>query len=124
MADSARFIVAAEPALPWSAGGFGAASLRNRALSLASLAEGDLVASSIRSFMAQHPNGWSGLVSVLHVQLARDVPIEAKRLGQWPGNARWFSERLRRAAPALRALGIDVREHLDAHGMNVSLRRI
>ena len=49
---------------------------------------------------------------------------EVRRSGDWPGNARWFSDRLRRAAPTLRALGIDVVERRGGQGVNVEIRKI
>jgi putative DNA primase/helicase len=119
MADFARLIIAAEPALPWKAGDFLAAYERSRGRATASLLEGDLVASAIRTFASEHPEGWNGLLSELYRKLTEQVPLEAKRAGGWPGNPRWFSDRLRRAAPSLRALSIAVHERRDAHGMQV-----
>jgi hypothetical protein len=120
MADFARLIVAAEPALPWRAGEFLAAFERCRGRSTACIVEGDLVTSTTRIFANERPGGWSGLVSELYAELSTQLPLEAKRTGEWPGNPRWFSDRLRRAAPSLRALGIVVSERRDAHGMKVT----
>jgi hypothetical protein len=50
MADFARYVVAAEPALPWPPGEFIAAYQRNRERALAGVVEGDLVASAVRQF--------------------------------------------------------------------------
>ena len=124
MADFARFVAAAEPALPWPKGAFMAAYQRNRGQAVAALTEGDLVATTVKNFMASRSAEWHGLVSSLFETLSNVIPVEARRSGDWPGNARWFSDRLRRAAPALRALGIDVQEKRDGHGVNVNIRKI
>jgi hypothetical protein len=121
MADFAKLVIAAEPALPWNAGEFLTAYERCRGRSTVSIVEGDLVAAAIRTFANEHLGGWSGLVSELYQDLTAQVPLEAKRTGEWPGNPRWFSDRLRRAAPSLRALGIVVSERRDAHGMKVTI---
>jgi hypothetical protein len=125
MADFARFIVAAEPALPWPEGSFLSAYTRNRGQAVASLVEGDLVATMVKSFVeGRADNTWQGLKSSLYDALNNLVGPDIRRSGDWPGNARWFSDRLRRAAPALRALGIDIRENRDGRGAHVSIRKI
>ena len=123
MADSARFIVAAEPVLPWPRGAFLDAYERSRRDANAALAEGDSVASAIRDFMGTQPI-WKGLVAELYRELTTSVMSGPRRPADWPGNARWFSDRLRRAAPILRALGIDCRERRVASGAEVTLVRI
>ena len=122
MADFARFIVAAERSLPWAPGAFLAAYRRNRGQAVAALAEGDLVASAVRTFIGEGPEGWKGLVSALYETLSTTVSPEHRRSGDWPGNARWFSDRLRRVAPSLRALGVDIAEHRDGQGLKVDIR--
>ena len=124
MADFARFIIAAEPSLPWAPGSFLSAYQRNRGSAVAALAEGDVVAGAIRAFAEIHPEGWSGLVSALFETLSAMVQRDGRRPSDWPGNPRWFSDRLRRAAPALRALGIDITEHRDGRGVNVDIRML
>jgi hypothetical protein len=124
MADFARFVVAAEPVLPWPRGAFLSAYRRNRGQAIAALAEGDPVAQAVRKFIENRSSSWHGLVSALFDILTPSISIEARRSGDWPGNARWFSDRLRRAGPALRALGIDVAEKRGGHGLNVAIRKI
>ena len=100
MADFARFVVAAEPVLPWPRGGFLFAYLRNRGQAVAALAEGDLVATTVKDFMGGRSSTWHGLVSVLYATLNERISIDARRSGDWPGNARCLSrdEAERRAA--------------------------
>jgi hypothetical protein len=124
MADFARLVVAAEPALPWNVGRFFAVYEGNRGEAAAAFIEGDLVASTIRSFMAGRPEGWRGYMTALWRSLSEEVPLEAKRRGDWPANARWFSDRLKRAQPVLRSIGIGVSEHRDRQGMRLTMEWI
>ena len=51
MADFARFVVAAEPVLPWQPGSFIAAYQRSRLDVNSTLADGDTVANTVRTFI-------------------------------------------------------------------------
>ena len=123
MADFARFIVAAEHALPWKPGGFIESYQRSRLQVNTALADGDSVASVIRDFMDTRTT-WTGLVSELYDELA---PLVINRLRQprdWPANPRWFGDRLRRAAPILRSLGIECQDRRTTTGTVVKLARV
>ncbi len=124
MADFARLVVAAEPALPWPEGSFLAAYDKNRGEAAAAFIEGDLVASTLRSFMANRPEGWCGYTTELWHMLSDRVQLEAKRRGDWPANGRWFSDRLRRAKPVLRTIGIVCADRRDSQGMLLTLEWI
>ena len=102
MADFARCIVAAEPALPWVPGRFISSYQLSRLEVITALADGDSVASAIRDFMANQTT-WSGLVSELHDQLTALTMNRLRRPTDWPANPSWFGYRLRRAAPILRS---------------------
>jgi putative DNA primase/helicase len=121
MADFARFIVAAEPALPWPPGAFLDAVRRVRRQANVSLAEGDAVASAVKSFVDDRGRDWSGLMSELHAVLTQRHLSAGRGQQDWPANSRWFSDRLRRAAPALRSLGIDVAERRTSRGTMATL---
>jgi len=123
MADFAQFIVAAEPALPWPPGAFLAACQRNRSHAVAALADGDLVATAVRNLIETR-DMWTGLKSDLYETLSMSMSPEVRRSGDWPGNARWFADRLRRAAPTLRTLGIDVVERRSGQGITVNIGKI
>jgi hypothetical protein len=123
MADFARCVVAAEPAMPWAAGDFVSAYRRNRGQAVVALADGDLVATAVRKLIETR-DSWTGLVSDLYETLSATMLPEARRSGDWPGNPRWFSDRLQRAAPTLRALGVDVVERRTGHGVTVNIRKI
>jgi putative DNA primase/helicase len=124
MADFARFVLAAEPALPWPPGAFIAAYERCRLDATAALADGESVVNAVRRFMGDSGPGWQGLMSDLYRSLSRTIGREALRPDDWPGNARWFGDRLRRSAPVLRTLGIDFRERRGAAGTKVTLSRL
>lgn len=124
MADFARFVAAAEPALPWAPGAFIAAFARARQHATATLAEGDSVAAAVRSFIHDQGQEWSGLKSALHDLLTLRVNASVQRPKDWPANARWFSDRLRRAAPVLRALGIEIDEWRVSSGTKVAIRSL
>jgi hypothetical protein len=123
MADFARFIVAAEPALPWPRGGFLAAYRRNRGQAIAALAEGDLVTTAVRNFMEARET-WTGRLSNFYEVLSMTMAPDVRRSGDWPGNARWFSDRLRRASPVLRALGFGIVERRGGTGLTINIGKI
>ena len=122
MADFARFVAAAEPCLPWRAGSFLAAYRQSRRETTVGLAVGDPVQTAVQTFMTQRPQ-WDGLVSELFTELTRLGTSNGKPPSGWPGNARWFSESLRRSTPTLRAFGIDCRERRGNAGKIVRLSR-
>ena len=124
MADFARFVVAAEPVLPWQPGSFVAAYQRSRLDANGTLADGDTVASAVRTFIGDAQPEWSGLMSDLYRELSVLVTTGTQRPSDWPANARWLGDRLRRSAPTLRALGIDFDERRGADGNRVTLRRL
>ena len=119
MADFARFVLAAEPKLPWEAGNFIAAYQRNRLEAVRVLADGDVVVRAIDTFLG--PDPWTGFMAELYDRLSQRHVL---RPADWPGNPRWFGDRLRRAAPTLRAIGIDSQERRESGGTCVTLRRI
>lgn len=124
MADFARFVVAAEQALPWSPGAFMEAYKRSRLDATVALADGDSVVGAVLDFMANKDFAWSGSTSELYKILTRSVSIGSMKAQDWPGNARWFGDRLRRASPVLRAHGIDRYEWREGAGRMVTLRKI
>jgi putative DNA primase/helicase len=124
MADFARFVLAAEPALPWPPGAFIEAYERCRLDASAALADGDSVVSAVRRFMGATQSSWQGLMSDLYRMLSGMIGRANHAPDDWPGNARWLGDRLRRSAPVLRTLGIDFQERRGATGTKVTLRRL
>jgi len=107
MADAARWISAAEPALPWEAGAWEAAyrAARGEARSLA--VEASPVAAATLA-LVREVGTWEGTAAELLRTLAGRVDDRTTRSRAWPSTARGLAGALRRAAPDLRALGVEV----------------
>jgi energy-coupling factor transporter ATP-binding protein EcfA2 len=120
MADFARFIVAAEPAMPWKAGEFLETYKEAREDGARILLEGDTIHALVVGIAIAGnpkpkdalttweatPNQWTGTAGDLLVRL------NAARAGDkpkgWPNSARALSGHLRRIAPAMRQTGLEV----------------
>lgn len=108
MADFAQRVSAAEAALGWPSGSFLAAYRANRAETAAQSLESDPVATSVCALLESLPQHcWRGttqdlLRTLTGLQKASGLPAD------WPRTARGLTSRLKRAAPVLRACGIDV----------------
>jgi hypothetical protein len=89
MADFAEWIVAAEPALPWPAGEFEASSIGTAVRELAE-------------------SGFEGIATELLERLGEIAGEPTTRRKGWPKSARSLTGELRRIAPNLRAVGIEV----------------
>ncbi|MFL5251653.1 MAG: toprim domain-containing protein [Rhodopila sp.] len=109
MADFALLAIAAEPALGWPSGAALKALRHNSRGAASALADLDPVALAIRELVRTSP--YTGLLSALHARLTELTDAETRRGRAWPKDATRLSTYLRRIAPALRAVGIDVKEH-------------
>ena len=109
MADFAKWAAACETAF-WPAGSVLTAYKLNRAEVVETVLDGDTVASAVRAHfdVQPEPKAWSGTASELLVALNEVVPDQSKREKNWPTNARALSSRLRRVAPLLRKIHIDI----------------
>ena len=107
MADFAKWVSAAEPALPWEPGGFMAAYTGNRIEAVAASIEADLVASAIRDFM-QTRESWEGTASALLSGLEAVTDEKTKKDKGWPQTSKALGKRFRRAMSPLRAIGIEI----------------
>jgi hypothetical protein len=105
MADFARFVLAAQPALGAQPGEFLRAYEANRADAVVVVLESCPLAEPLQTIAA---SGFIGTASELLAQLASLVGDEMKKDRAWPKTARALSGVLRRLAPALRRVGIDV----------------
>lgn len=120
MADCARWITAAEPALDWAPGSFLAAYRRNREKARDVLIEADLVAAALWTFMAS-TRQWSGTATELVGVLS---PPNGYRAGSgWPNTAAKMGERLRRIAPVLREEGILISFPRSGERRGISIQR-
>jgi hypothetical protein len=114
MADFARWSTACETAI-WPAGTFHTAYAGNRDDAIADVIDADSVAGAVRSFMATRTD-WRGTASELLGVLAAIVGEAQRKDKSWPGTPRALSGRLRRAAPVLRKVGIEVAFSQEGHG--------
>jgi len=107
MADAARWIASAEPALPWEAGAWESSyrAARGEARSLA--VEASPVAAATLA-LAREVGTWQGTAAELLRTLAGRVDERTTRSRAWPSTARGLAGALRRAGPDLRALGVAV----------------
>lgn len=95
MADFARWVVAAEPALPWQPGDFLRAYRQNRVGAVQALLDGDAVADAVRDM-----GTWCGT--------ATDLLNELQSRGARVFTPRQAAAEVRRLAPALRQSNIEV----------------
>jgi hypothetical protein len=105
MADFARLAVAAEPALGLPTGSFLAAYAGKRAEAHELALDGSPLAEPVRAVAAA---GFIGTATELLARLADQVSEEVVRRKSWPANATRLSHELRRLAPNLRAVGIEL----------------
>ncbi len=96
MADFARFVTAAEPALEQPQGTFLAAYRQNRSVATENSLDGDSVVDTIRELSLP----WRGQSKAL----LAEIPLSEQR----PKSARALGDALRRLAQALRQIGIEI----------------
>jgi len=106
MADFALWAEACTRAY-WPAGTFLRAYWQNIEAANEIALEASPVGDAVRQFMA-NKNSWTGTASSLLALLTPLVPDALVRERSWPKTASALSGKLRRAAPPLRKIGIDV----------------
>jgi len=109
MADFAQWGEAVGLALGWQPGAFLAAYNANRRAASVAVLEDCSVAEAIRRMMDGARGTYLGTASMLLEGLGSMTPTEITRSAQWPKTPRLFACLLRRIAPQLRLIGIDVR---------------
>ncbi|MGB9866937.1 MAG: bifunctional DNA primase/polymerase [Bacillota bacterium] len=121
MADFARWVVAAETALPWPVGTFIEAYAVNRqAAAEAGLTDNPLAQAIMAAAQA---GGWRGTATELLQRLSQEVDEHIRRTKAWPASPRALSNRLRRLASTLRTVGVEVDFVREAHGRRAVLLR-
>jgi len=98
----------------WPAGTFMRAYRENVAVANEVVLEASTVGDAVRRFMAGRAR-WEGTASALLEALTPMVAEAIARERSWPKNARALSGKLRRAAPPLRKVGIDVAFERQGH---------
>jgi hypothetical protein len=107
MADFALWACAAAPACGWTKEQFLEAYAGVRESSHALTLEASPVGQVVRDFIT-HKGAWEGTGSGLLAELEALAGEKAAKQKAWPKNARVLSNALRRLAPTLRAVGIEV----------------
>lgn len=123
MADFARRIEAAAPALGWPPGAFVAVYGGNRRDAIAAGLDASSLADAIRG-MLDTDHEWTGSASeLLHRlnEVAADIDRQSKT---WPKAPHALSNRLRRLAPALRMAGYEVELDAGRDARNRKLLRL
>jgi len=112
MSDFARWCVAAEPALGCEPGAFLNAYASNRSTANDLALEASPIAAILITF-AEDVERWMGTAGELLEELSKRIGTERPPEG-WPKSPKHLGGILKRLAPNLRALGIDVRSGKDA----------
>ena len=107
MADFAKWATAAGEGLGWRPGDFSKAYQTNRDNANELALEGSIVVPPLRTLMALRTQ-WSGIATELLRDLKTHIDESVKTQRSWPKNGKGLSDRLRRIAPNLRAIGIRV----------------
>ena len=110
MADFEMWSVAVEPACPWPEGAFLDAYAGNRQGAVEATLEGDPVADVV---LAMVP--WSGTATKLLAALNHRTPEHITKRKDWFSRPRQVSNALRRLAPGLRKVGVEVTFARQAH---------
>lgn len=105
MAQTAKFMAAAEPALGWEHGTFAALADRARAFVAGSVTEGDPLLQALQDLIRTNGGAWTfcGSATELRNMIAGNQPVPLPK--NWPPAPNKLTERLRRLAPQLRELG-------------------
>ena len=125
MADFAVWATAAERALGWEDGDFMAAYNANRKDAVKMALDADPVAVAVRALLdlPRFPGKFEGGATKLLEELKNLVTEEIWRSHGWPKAANTLSNRLRRAAPFLRAEGIEIIDNENVRPRTVTLIR-
>lgn len=122
MADFARWVTAAEPALGWPNGAFLAAYNDNRASAVELSLEFNPVACSMRDLVEKGP--WEGTASELLAALDKQVAENERGGGRrWPSSPRSMSNAVDRAAATLRGLGVEIERHRESNRRVIRIRK-
>lgn len=120
MADFVRWVVAAEPALPWEKGAFFEAYKENCDSMVDMALEADPVGATVLEFIESRKE-WSGTATDLLKSLNKIASPEIQRLKAWPKRSNALSNSLMRVQTFLRKKGIEVeRKHSGTRSITFS----
>lgn len=104
--DAAKWVIAAEPVLPWETGEFARVYLDNQQQAIDAANEANPVTMTILTLMERY-GGFKGTADELLHQLNGLANEDTRRSPGWPSGAIQIGLALSRIAPNLRAVGID-----------------
>jgi hypothetical protein len=107
MADFAAWVIAAEPALGWAPGSFLRAYVAGANEAQGVVLEASVIGEPVRA-LVEEVRTWEGTAAELLAALASRVSEETRRSKAWPRSARGITSPLRRIAPTLRTIGIEI----------------
>ncbi|WBL34036.1 hypothetical protein O5O51_04865 [Sinirhodobacter sp. HNIBRBA609] len=113
LADFARCVTAAEPALGWPEGAFLAAYQANRRESEAVAIDNNMVAALVLQFM-QERREWRGTANELIQAIRSRFRAETESAETFPRKPNHFGSELRRVTPLLRRQGVTVEHQREA----------
>jgi hypothetical protein len=119
MADFATWIVACEPSLPWKPGAFLDAYRRNRSSAIALTLDASPLTAPLAIVARQTFHGSATKLLALLENLVED---DVRRKKTWPTATHVLSGQLRRLAPSLRAVGIEVVFDRDSTKRTITIR--
>ena len=111
MADFAMWGVATEPACPWTEPVFFNAYAANRTDAIEATLDGDHLVDAVKLLTP-----WEGTASELLQAITLKMPDSITNRKDWYSKPRQVSDALRRLAPGLRGIGIDVLFSKQGHG--------
>jgi len=120
LADFARFGVAVERALGWPPGAFLLAYGANREAAHDLAREASLVAGPLQHFV-ETMGVWTGTATDLLDALTTTVAEHIRRKREWPNTATVLGGQLRRLAPTLRTVGVEVTFNRGARQRTITL---
>jgi hypothetical protein len=124
MADFAKWVIAAEPPLGWSAGSFLSAYNERQQNTSLGVLEGSIIVEPMKSLLASAlawPAGslcnreagvWVGTATELKAQLENVTGESVRKSKDWPRQPNKLSSALRNIEPNLRAIGIHMVQRL------------
>ncbi|MEQ3747749.1 MAG: hypothetical protein ABNH26_00045 [Celeribacter sp.] len=107
MADFAKWVSAAEPALGWTHGAFMDAYTANRASGDRATVEGNPVGLAILKLVLDEGR-WSGTMTDLKATLRNRYPLLTDDPYSFPRQENKLSAAIRRIVPPLRRLGVEI----------------
>ncbi len=110
MADFCMWVTAAEPGLGWTPGTFMETYRADRAGAVERTIEGDALASAVVKLVERVNLPWEGSATELLAELDLEIKEQVRALKTWPKLPAQLSSRLRRAAPSLRQIGIEIEQ--------------